>query len=92
MECHSAIKMNEIMPFFNNVKGPKDYHTKLSRSERKTNSIAITTYIENLRCDANGHIYKTEQIHRLIVQTLQGGRRRERDGPGFGVSRHKLLH
>ena len=25
---YSAIKKNEIMPFFSNMDGPRDYHTK----------------------------------------------------------------
>ena len=28
VECYSAVKKNEIMPFFNNMGGPRDYHTK----------------------------------------------------------------
>ena len=35
MEYYSAIKKNEIMPFAVNMDGPRDYHTKWSKSDRE---------------------------------------------------------
>ena len=32
-EYYSAIKKNEMMPFFNNMDGPRDYHTKWGKKK-----------------------------------------------------------
>ena len=34
MEYYSVIKNNEIMPFINNIDGPRDYHTKWRKSDK----------------------------------------------------------
>ena len=39
--------------------GPRDYHTKRSKSERKR-QIPYITYMWNLKYNTNEHIYKTE--------------------------------
>ena len=33
-EYYSAIKKNEMMPFFNNMDGPRDYHTKWGKKKK----------------------------------------------------------
>ena len=61
MEYYSAIKKNEIMPFAATwMDGPRDYHTKWSKSERETQIPYATTYMWNLKNDTNELIYKTE--------------------------------
>ena len=37
--------------------GPRDYHTKRSKSERQIHDI---TYMWDLKCDTNEFIYETE--------------------------------
>ena len=61
--------------------GPRDYHTKWSKSDRKKTPYAIT-YMWNLKYDTSQHIYKTEQTHRHIEQTCgyQGGGVGGKDG------------
>ena len=43
-----------------NMSGPKDYHTKWSKSERERQIPYYITYMWNLKYDTNEHIYKTE--------------------------------
>ena len=40
--------------------GPRDYHTKQSKSEREREIPYDTTYMWNLKCDTNELIYETE--------------------------------
>ena len=44
----------------NNMDGPRDYHTKQSKSERERQIPYVITYMWNLNYDTNEHIYKTE--------------------------------
>ena len=37
MECYSAIKKNEKNAICSNMDGPRDYHTKWSKSDRVSN-------------------------------------------------------
>ena len=43
-----------------NMDGPRDYHTKWSKSERERQISYDTTYMWNLKYDTNELIYKTE--------------------------------
>ena len=40
--------------------GPRDYHTKQSKSERERQIPYVITYMWNLNYDTNEHIYETE--------------------------------
>ena len=40
--------------------GPRDCHTKRSKSERERHIPYDTTYMWNLKYDTNEHIYETE--------------------------------
>ena len=62
VEYYSAIKNDEIMPFalFANMDGPRDYHTKWSKSERERQIPYGITCIWNLKYDTNEPIYETE--------------------------------
>ena len=40
--------------------GPRDYHTKGSKSEREKQISYDITYMWNLKYDTNEHIYETE--------------------------------
>ena len=40
--------------------GPRDYHTKQSKSERERQMLYDTTYTWNLKYDTNELIYETE--------------------------------
>ena len=41
--------------------GPRDYHTKLSKSERERQIPYDITYMWNLKYDTNEPIYETER-------------------------------
>ena len=59
-----------------NIDGPRDYHTKWSKSVRERQIPYYITYIWNLKYDTNELIYKTEtESHRHREQTCghQGG-------------------
>ena len=43
-----------------NMDGPRDYHTKWSKSERERQMSYDITYMWSLKTDANELIYKTE--------------------------------
>ena len=43
-----------------NMDGPRDYHTKWSKSERESQITYESTYMWNLKYDTNERIYKTE--------------------------------
>ena len=45
---------------FSNMDGPRDYHTKWSKSERERQIPYDITYMWNLKYDTNEPIYKTE--------------------------------
>ena len=60
MEYYSAIKKNEIMSFSSNMDGPRDYHTKRSKSERERQIPCDITYMWSPKYDTNQHIYKTK--------------------------------
>ena len=47
MEYYSAIKKNEIMPFFNNMDGLRDCHTERSKSYREEKLSYDTSYVRN---------------------------------------------
>ena len=49
--------------------GPRDDHTKLSKSERERQISYDITYKWNLKYDTNEHIYETGQTHRHREQT-----------------------
>ena len=44
----------------NNMDGPRDYHTKWSKSERERQIPHDITYTWNLKYDTNEPIYETE--------------------------------
>ena len=58
VENHSAIKKNNAI--CSNMDGPRDYHTKWSKSERERQIPYDITYMWNLKYDTNALIYKTE--------------------------------
>ena len=61
IEYYPAIKGNEINAICSNMDGPRDYHTEISKSDRKREILCDISYIQNLnRNDTNKLIYKTE--------------------------------
>ena len=44
----------------NNMDGPRDYHTKWSKSEKERQIVYDIIYMWNLKTDTNEHIYRTE--------------------------------
>ena len=73
LEYYSAIKtMNAIC---SNMDGPRDYHTKRSKSERESQIPYDITYMWNLKYDTNELIYGTETDSQTQRQTYscQGG-------------------
>ena len=45
-----------------NMDGPRDYHTKWSKSDRERQISYAITYMWNLKNDTNELIYKTERL------------------------------
>ena len=79
---------------YSNMDGPRDYHTKWSKSDRERQVYDIT-YMWNLKSDTNKLIYKTEtDSQRLRKQTY--GYQRGSVGGGineeFGINIYTLLH
>ena len=54
-----AIKKSEIFAICSNMDGPRDYHTKWSKSDRQR-QILYVTYMWNLKNDTNESMYKIE--------------------------------
>ena len=78
-----------------NTDGPRDYHTKWSKSERERQIPSDITYICNIKYGTN-ETFQRKETHGLGEQTCgcQEGRRGRGSGMDweFGVSRCKLLH
>ena len=67
MEYYSAIKtMNAIC---SNMDGPRDYHTKRSKSERESQKTYDITDMWNLKYDTNELTYGTETDSQTQRQT-----------------------
>ena len=64
MKYYSAIKKEQNNVICSNMDTIRDYHTKLSKSERQTPH--YITYMWNLKYDTNEPIYEreTKQEHR----------------------------
>ena len=60
MEYYSAIKKEWDNAICSNMDGPRDYHTKWSKSERERQIPYDITYMWNLKYDTNELIYETE--------------------------------
>ena len=62
MEYYSAIKKEWNNAICSNTNGPKNYHTKWSKSDRKTNIIWYHLRVKSKKKknDTNEFIYKTE--------------------------------
>ena len=58
-----------------NMDGPRDYHTKWSKSERERRILYHIPYMWNIKCDANELTYEREKTHWCRKQTCgcQGG-------------------
>ena len=65
MEYYSAIKKNEKNDICSKVDGPRDYHTKQSKSERDRQIPYDITYLWNLKYETNWHIYETKTDSQL---------------------------
>ena len=46
---------------YSNMDGPRDYHTKQSKSEKERQIPYDITYLWNLKYDTNERIYETEK-------------------------------
>ena len=66
------ITQNETVPFaaaWSNIDGPRDYHTKQSKSERERQVPYGSTYMWNLNRDMSKLNLKQKQTHRHREQT-----------------------
>ena len=62
MEYYSAIEKKEWNnALCSNMDGPRDYHTKWSKSDREGQISQDITYMWNLKNNTNELIYKTEK-------------------------------
>ena len=68
MEYYSAIKKEWNNAFCSNMDGPRDDHTKWSKSDREKQIPYDITYMWNLKKDTNEFITKHKQTHRLQKQ------------------------
>ena len=68
MEYYSAVKKEWRNAICSNIDGPRDYHTKWSKSERGQRPYDIT-YMWNLKYDTNEFIYR----HREQTCGCHGG-------------------
>ena len=50
------------MPFGSSIGGPRDYHTKWSKSDRERKTSYDITYMWNLKKDTNELICRTETV------------------------------
>ena len=60
MQYYSAIKKEWYNAICSNMDGPRDYHTKWSKSDRERQISYNITYVWNLNNDTNELIYETE--------------------------------
>ena len=60
MKYYSTIKKEWNNDICSNMDGPRDYHTKWSKSERERQILYNITYMWNLKYDTNELIYETE--------------------------------
>ena len=60
MEYYSPLKEEWNNAFYSNMDGPRDYHTKRSKSDRERQIPYDMTYMWNLTYDTNELIYKTD--------------------------------
>ena len=60
MEYYWTIKKEWNNAICSNMDGPRDHHTKWSKSDRERQLPYDITYMWNLKYDTNEHIYKTE--------------------------------
>ena len=52
MECYTAIKKNEVIPFAATQDTTRDYHTK--QSQKKTNTTEHYLHVESMTCGKYG--------------------------------------
>ena len=74
--------------------GPREYHTKWSKSHRERQIFYDIIYMWNQKYDMNLYT-KQKQTHRYRKQAYgyqRGKGGRERDELGVGINRHKLLY
>ena len=60
MEYYSAIKKEWNIAICSNMGGPREYHTKWSKSDGERQIICDSIYMWNLNSNRNESIYKTE--------------------------------
>ena len=60
VEYYSAVEKEWNNAICNNMDGPRDYHTKWSKSERERQIPYTINYMWNLKYDTNELIYEAE--------------------------------
>ena len=65
VDYYSAIKKEWDNAIFSHMDGPRDYHTKWSKSDRERQTSYDITYMWNLKYDTNELIYKTESDSKI---------------------------
>ena len=95
VEHYPSIKEEQNNVIFNNMNGPRDYHTKQSKSKRKTNIIWYHLYVKSKTRHKWTYLWnrkkQTDIQNRLVV--AKGKRSWGKDWE-LGISRYKvsLIH
>ena len=81
-------KKEQNNAIWSNMYGPRDYHTKWSKSERERQILYDITYMWNIKYDTDELIYETE-TDLWLPRGRRGGGRKDWE---FGISRYKLFY
>ena len=60
VEYYLAVRKEWNNAICSYMDGPRDYHTKQSKSERETQIPYDSTYMWNIKYNTNEHIYETK--------------------------------
>ena len=93
MEYYSVIKREQSNAILSNMNGPRDYHTRWSKSDRESNTIWYHLYVKSKMWHKWTYLWNRSRLTdvetRLVVVRIGG---REGMDWEFGIIRCKLLY
>ena len=91
IQCYSTIKNNAIC---SNMDGPRDYHTKWSKSDREGEILYDILYMWNLKTNDTNELTKQKETRKLREWTYscKGEGWGEGIARGFGMNMYTLLY